>query len=169
MVITLLLPETSIFTHWSVVSMSNFNEAGEELIKKYEGLKLEPYQDSAGIWTIGYGHTHGVTKESPIINEQQAQEFLLDDLSLFCGQVEDFINGEMKADLNDNQFSALVCLAFNVGSAPLHKTLGAKLIAGDIQGAADEFYRWAYCEGRILQGLVMRRSDERALFLTPDD
>ena len=94
--------------------------AGLALIKKYEGFSAEPYQDVAGIWSIGYGHTDGVTADTHSIDESAAEELLKDDLEAAEQDIEDNIT----VDLTDNQFSALCSLVFNVGDAPLKMTLG---------------------------------------------
>lgn len=142
-----------------------FNEAGEVLIKKFEGLCLKPYRCPAGTWTVGWGHTTGITADTPTITPQQAEDLFDQDIATFVGMVSHFV----EVDLNDNQFSALVCLTFNVGSGPLQRTLGAKLNNGDFEGAADEFGRWVYSHGVKLPGLITRRYEEKALFMSMDD
>lgn len=140
----------------------HINEAGLLLIKEAEGLSLKPYPDSGGVWTIGYGSTSGVTADTPPISEQSAEVLLREDIS--HAEVE--VGRHIKVPLTDNQFAALVSLTFNCGSAPLLKTLGNKLNAGDIDGAAHEFERWNKDNGVVVKGLTRRREKERALFLT---
>lgn len=144
-----------------------FNAAGEALIKKYEGFSLKPYLCPTGHWTIGWGHTRGVTSDMPPITNAQAEDFFDQDIALAVGQVSNLV----EVPLNDNQFSALVSITFNEGTAPLMRTLGAKINTGDFEGAADQFARWVYGtqpDGQmvILPGLVARRADEEKLFLT---
>lgn len=140
-----------------------FNNAGRSIIEEFEGCVLTPYQDSVGVFTQGYGHTLGITANSAPWTQQQAELVLSQDIYIF----EFLVKNWVEVDLNDNQFSALVCLCFNEGSAPLHKTLGSKLSDGDYAGAAREFNKWVYAGGQKLDGLVRRRAAERRLFETP--
>jgi len=140
--------------------MRTINQAGLNLIKSFESLRLHPYADDAGVWTIGYGHTSGVTADTPAINAAQAEYFLKIDVSDAASSVQQKIS----ISLNDNQFSALVSLVFNVGKAPLLHTLGAKLNAGDYAGASAEFLRWNRVGGQVSNGLTRRRNAEQRLF-----
>lgn len=134
---------------------------GIELITEFEGLKLEAYKDSAGTWTIGYGHTSGVY-EGQTITKDKAIEFLKQDIK----SAENAVNNLVKVEINQNQFDALVSFTYNLGSGSLSRsTLLEKLNSGDIEGAADEFDRWVFAGGIKLAGLVRRRSTEKALFM----
>ncbi|MDA0674567.1 MAG: lysozyme, partial [Cyanobacteria bacterium] len=135
----------------------------------FEGRRLDAYQDSVGVWTIGYGHTSmaGPPEVTPgmRITEDQAEEILKRDLRKF----EQGIRDRVSVTLNSNQFSALVSFAFNVGlGAFQNSTMRRLLNSGDYTGAANEFPRWVKAGGRTLQGLVRRRNAERALFLSQD-
>lgn len=140
------------------------NQDGIDLIKSFEGFRADPYQDEAGIWTIGYGHTHGVTEDSESIDETQAEEFLGEDIAAAEQSVVNFI----KSPLTDNQFSAIVSLVYNVGPLPLKKTMGNLLNSGDYLGAAAQFNVWVFADGKVSQGLVRRRAAEKLLFQTDD-
>ncbi|NEP15312.1 MAG: lysozyme [Leptolyngbya sp. SIO4C1] len=140
------------------------NANGLRLIKSFEGLRLDAYQDAVGIWTIGYGTTRSV-KAGMKITHEQAEEFLKDDLARF----EKAIHEAVKHPVNDNQFSALISFTYNVGAGALRSsTLLKKLNRGDVRGAADEFLRWNKAGKRVLAGLTRRRQAERALFLGED-
>lgn len=140
------------------------NKNGLLLIKSFEGLRLKAYKDAVGIWTIGYGTTRGV-RPGQEISEAQAVKFLQEDLTRF----EKSINGVVRVAINDNQFSALACFTYNVGSGAFRSsTLLKKLNASNIRGAADELLRWDKAGGRTLAGLTRRRKAERALFLGED-
>jgi lysozyme len=140
------------------------NEAGLNLIKYYEGFRADPYQDSKGIWTQGWGHTIGIDKDSPTVTQEEAEVWLEDDLS----DAEHSVENNVTVQLSDNQYSALVSLVFNLGTAPLFGTLGAKLNNGDYEGAGDEFQRWCHSGPDVVEGLVRRRDAEKALFLTTE-
>jgi lysozyme len=148
------------------------NEAGKAIIKQFEGLRLEAYLCPAGVWTIGWGHTGRNVLPGSKITEHQAESILDVDLDRFERDVEALTQG---CSLNENEFSALVSFAFNVGSdiddddkaeGLGDSTLLKKLKAGDRAGAAAEFMKWVNAKGRVLPGLVRRRAAERRLFLT---
>ncbi|MBK4770990.1 MAG: lysozyme [Pantoea sp. Morm] len=135
---------------------------GINLIKRFEGLRLEAYRDSVGIPTIGYGHTHGV-KMGDVITGAQADAFLREDLQV----AELIINTNVKVRLTQGQFDALASFVFNLGSGNFVKsTLLKKLNTGDFSGAAGEFGKWVNAGGKKLPGLVKRRAAEREVFLT---
>lgn len=137
------------------------SQAGKDLIKQYEGLKLTAYKCSAGKDTIGYGHTHGV-KPGDHITKAQAEAFLDEDLAVF----ELTVNTAIKRPMNPHQFDAMVALAFNIGGAAFAgSTLVKKFNTGDIQGAAKEFPRWCHSGRIVVPGLVKRRAAEREMFL----
>ena len=140
------------------------SEQGLDLIKSFEGLRLKSYQDSIGVWTIGWGHTRGVRK-GQVITEAQAERFLRDDLEP--------IERQLTADLGEDgvlqcQFDALCSWIFNLRDGIRQyntSTLRRKLKAGDYKGAANEFPRWCHSGGKVLPGLVTRRAAERKMFL----
>ena len=136
---------------------------GKDLIKKYEGCKLEAYKCPAGIWTIGYGHTDGNVTSGTIISQEQADKLFNQDIKKF----EKGVGQMVKVLVNQNQFDALVSFSFNLGLGALqNSTLLKKLNTKDYQGAANEFDRWVYGGGKKLEGLVRRRREEKELFLS---
>ncbi len=132
------------------------NNAGLDLIESFEGLRLNAYQDSVGVWTIGYGHTKGV-HQGQTITTQQAEAFLQEDLS----EAEGAVDG-LGLTLTDNQFAALVSFTFNLGAGNL-----AKLLKDGLAALADRILLFNHAGGRVLAGLTRRRVEEKALFLTP--
>lgn len=145
----------------------NISKNGIELIKQFEGLELKAYQDSVGVWTIGYGWTQTVDgkKIAPGMRIDQATA----DRLLKCGvaQYEQGVNQLVKVRITQGQFDALVSFAYNLGLRSLStSTLLQKLNAGDKQGAADQFGRWVNAGGKRLDGLVARRAAEREMFLS---
>lgn len=140
----------------------NVSQTGPGLIKRFESLKTKAYRCPAGMLTIGYGHTHNV-KEGDTCTPEQAEAWLQED----CLVAELTIGANVKAQLNQNQYDALVSFIFSLGSHNFAgSTLLKKLNAGDYAGAADEFGRWVNADGRKLPGLVERRAAEKALFMT---
>lgn len=140
------------------------NEDGLSLIKHAEGLRTTAYQDSVGIWTIGYGHTGQDVTPDLSITEDDANQLLKLDLR----HAENGVSKAAKVALNTNEFSALASFAFNLGVGTLNSsTLLKKLNADDRTGAADEFLRWIHAGGKELPGLIKRRQAERELFIKP--
>lgn len=138
------------------------NQEGIDLIKQFEGLELEAYLCPAKKATIGYGSTGPDIKLGMKWTKEQAEQRLVNDLGTFSKGVRSLI----KVVLNENQFSAIVAFAYNVGLGNLKSsTLLKKLNASDFQGAADELPKWNKAGGKVLKGLTRRREAERALFL----
>lgn len=165
--------------------MRDVNQAGLELIKKFEGIpdgdpttvKIDPYLDPVGIWTIGWGHAIAVgsiflrgreNRKTACdlypggLTMEQAEQLLRGDVMDTCRDVAALV----EVPLTDNQFGALVSFTFNLGRGNLSKsTLLRKLNAGDYAGAAAEFHKWNKAGGKVLGGLVARRAAEAELFL----
>lgn len=135
------------------------SEKGLDLIKEFEGCRLEAYLDPAGVPTIGYGHTSGV-KMGQVITQNTANEYLRDD----CAAAERNVNGfDAKYHWNQNQFDALVSFAFNLGSINQLTANGTRSIA-EISAKIPEY---CHAGGKKLSGLVHRRAAEKELFDTP--
>ena len=136
------------------------------LIKRFEGLRLNAYQDSVGIWTIGYGTTRingSVIQAGMTITEAQAEQYLLSDLT------EKFvpsIQRNTRALITQSMFDALCCFTYNVGAGNLNKsTLFKDLNASKYLDSASGFMQWTKAGGVELAGLVKRRTAEKDLFL----
>ncbi len=132
------------------------SENGINLIKQFEGCRLDSYKDSAGVWTIGYGHTSGVYK-GQVISQMEADLLLRQDLVKAELAVMKYDN---KYHWTQNQFDALVSFAFNIGSINQLTAKGTRSIA-EIS-AKIPAYRKA--GGKVLPGLVRRRAAEKELF-----
>ena len=141
-----------------------FNQAGLDLIKQFEGCSLVAYQDQGGVWSIGYGHTLGV-KHGQTCTPEEALQYLDSDIAEISKQVTALLTNDQ---LNSNQFSALVCFAYNLGSGNLAKsTLLNCINTYHVDEAANEFERWVKVDGIPNEGLLRRRQAEKTLFLTP--
>lgn len=138
------------------------SDKGLALIKEFEGLRLKAYPDPATggePWTIGVGHTGGVRK-GDVITEAQADALLRADLARFEAAVN-----KLAPVSTQDQFDALVSLAFNVGEGNLtSSTLLRKHNAADYDGAATEFARWNKAAGKVMAGLTRRRAAEASLY-----
>ena len=140
-----------------------FNSNGIKLIKDFEGCSLNSYQDLKGLWTIGYGTTGRNIKDGMTWTQEQAEQELEKATECISELVSKFITTE----LTDNQFSALVCFAYNVGINALSKSNLLKLVnSKHMSLAADEFLKWDKCDGKEIPGLLRRRLAERVLFLS---
>lgn len=139
------------------------SDQGVDLIKRFEGCRLQSYRCPAGVWTIGYGHTGTDVTEGRRITIEEADRLLREDLAHMERRVRQLVT----APLTQNQFDALVSFAFNVGLGALERsTLRKKLNTQDYRGAAAQFLVWDKAGGKVLPGLVRRRRAERDLFLS---
>jgi len=143
------------------------------LIKSQEGCVLHPYLDQAKIPTIGYGTTRypngtHVTMQDKAITEQQAEEYLLNDLS----DTVKAVNAMMPPGLSQNQFDALVDFAYNAGTGALHGSTLLRLIKADPKdpGITGAFQMWdkIHLDGKLMvsDGLLKRRKAEAALYFS---
>ena len=143
---------------------------GIALIKRFEGCRLTAYPDpgtGGDTWTIGYGWT-GKGDGKPIRPGMKIDEATADRL-LRTGVVsfDQAVSKMLKVTVTQNQYDALVSLAYNIGTRALStSTLMKKLNAGDVKGAADEFLRWNRSGGKVMPGLTNRRKAEREVFLS---
>jgi len=146
--------------------MNTLNSAGLSLIEEFEGLSLNAYQDIAGVWTIGYGHTPSFPGQ--MITAGYAQVLLKQDTNTFqlavAAKTHDVAT-------TDNQFSAMVSLAFNIGSGAFAgSTVLRQHRAGNYDAAAAAFQLWdkAHVDGVLVtvRGLLRRRIAEANLYLT---
>jgi lysozyme len=142
------------------------NAEGYALIKKFEGCKLKAYKCPANVWTIGYGNTfyeNGIkVKEGDVITQERAEELAKFIIDQFAVTIAPFI----LKPLNDNQFSACVSLAYNIGTAGFKKSsVFKKLNVNPLDATiADSFRLWNKGGGKVLPGLVKRREAEIALY-----
>lgn len=147
------------------------NEAGKALIKRFEGCRLSAYKCPAGLWTVGYGFTTR-PDGSPVqagdkLTQSEADAQFDAILPRYERLTAEYTQG---AELDENQFSALVSFVYNVGGAAFFRsTLRRKILRGDFAGVAAEFARWTRAGGRELAGLVARRHEEKLLFQTWND
>ena len=125
-----------------------------EHIKKSEACVLQAYQDAAGVWTIGYGHTNGV-KKGDRITQYQAERFLREDLAKF----EAIANKVKRIGGSQGKFDAVLDFIYNCGPANFDSSTLKKYIESgrktwEIQ---EQFLRWVNAGGKKLGGLVTRR------------
>ena len=137
--------------------MRKINKRGLNLIKKYEGCKLTSYICPAGVLTIGYGHTGKDVKPNQIITKEKAINLLKKDLARFERHVQSY---NYIYEWTDNEFSALVSFAFNIGNIDQLTAYGTRT-RSQIRRA---MLKYVKANGKTLQGLVKRRKSELKLF-----
>ena len=144
----------------SKMGKMEISQEGIALIKKFEGCKLKAYKCSAGVPTIGWGSTRGVSMDMEI-SQARADALLLEDVADF----EEAINKRVKVPLEQNQFDALVSWTFNLGGSNLRNSTMLKVLnQGKYDLVPAEIRRWNKAGGETLQGLIRRREAESKLF-----
>jgi lysozyme len=134
---------------------------GLHLTEQFEGCKLIAYQDQVGIWTLGYGHIHGI-RQGMTCTQEQAERWLLEDVV----EAESAVNRYVSVPLTQNQYDALVDMVFNVGVGNFRSSTLLRLLnIGAYDRAANEFERWNKAGGIVRDGLTRRRFAEKNLFL----
>ena len=137
--------------------MRKINKSGLNLIKKYEGCRLTSYICPAGVLTIGYGHTGKDVKPNQTITKKRAISLLKKDLARFERHVQSY---NYIYEWTDNEFSALVSFAFNIGNIDQLTAYGTRT-RSQIRTA---MLKYVKANGKTLSGLVKRRKAELKLF-----
>ena len=145
------------------------------LVKGFEGGQsadglFRPYFDDNGnVWTIGYGHTKGVTAKSRPLTAGEASALLRRDLDEGYAPPVDRLNSALDLGLTQNEFAALVSAVYNLGPGSLDRgrTMGDALRSKNRPRIADAFLVYVKdADGQTLNGLLRRRGLERKLFLS---
>lgn len=136
------------------------SQACIDLVKQFEGCRLDAYADVVGVWTIGFGHTGGVC-EGRSCTQEQADAWLADDLQ----RASQGVLALVRVPLTQGQLDAMTSFAFNLGVGALAKsTLLKDVNMGIFDVAANEFPKWSNAGGKVVPGLLRRRLAEQALF-----
>ncbi len=144
--------------------MMKISEDGLELIRNFEGCETDAYQDSVGVWTIGYGHTKGV-EEGQTCSFEDAEIMLSQEME----EYEGYINDMVKVDLQQHEFDSLVAWVYNLGPTNLGESTMLKVLnGGQFDRVPDEMKRWNRAGGEVLAGLVRRRQAESLMFQDMD-
>lgn len=156
------------------------SDKARELIKHHEGVRNKPYLCPAKLWTVGVGHVLYPEQAKLKIEDRKTIWLHPEDNRVWTAeQIDALLNFDLarfergvarlcpSSTLNQNHFDALVSFSFNVGLGSLQKSsLRMKYNRGEYEAAAGEFLKWAKAGGKVLPGLLKRRSDEKALFLS---
>ncbi len=142
--------------------LMQISDQGLAIIRQCEGLRLKAYLCPAGVWTVGYGHTHGVS-EGLHITSAEADKLLLQDVA----PIENFLH-TLRINFRQGQFDALASFIFNVGLSAFRQSTLLRKIMTDASDEAitAEFLRWNKAGGKVLPGLNARRKQEAALWKT---
>ncbi len=155
------------------------SDSAIEVIKHHEGKRNRPYLCPALLWTIGYGHVLYPEQAKLKLEERKAYPLRTEHDKIWSdGGIDKILRSDLArfeigvirlcpgAADHQSHFDALVSISFNIGLGALQSsTLRMKYNRGEFDAAAEEFLKWTKGGGRILPGLVKRRSDERSLFL----
>jgi lysozyme len=148
------------------VNNLTYSKTGLCLTESCEACRCEAYQDQAGVWTIGYGHTGPDVHAGLSITEQQAEALLAQDVkrSAAC------VNASVTVALTQDEFDGLVDFVFNVGTGAFEKsTMLVDLNKGDFSAAAEQFQMWDHAGGKVVAGLLRRRTQEAQLFQASEE
>ena len=154
--------------------------AAIDMIKHHEGVRTKPYRCPALLWTVGVGHVIDPTHTAVKYEERKNLPIPAGwDRVLSMGEVDTILAEDLRrfergvlrlcpaASGRQGVFDSLVSFAFNVGLGNLQRSsLRMKTNRGEFDEAADEFLKWTKAGGRVLPGLVKRRNDERAMYLS---
>jgi len=141
-----------------------YGEKGIALTKSFESCRLQSYQDSGGVWTVGWGHVGPEVIAGLVWTQEQADEQFLTDTAWANGVV----SSSVTEPVNQNQHDALVDFTFNVGSGNFTGSTLLRLVnLGRFDDAAQQFGLWVHAGGQVISGLVRRRQAEANLFQEP--
>ncbi len=139
----------------------NPSREGVDFVKRFVGFRSKAYQDTGGVWTVGYGTTENVSAGDEV-TEQEALEMLANDLQEASAAVDDLVD----VPLTQNQYDALCSFVYNVGREAFRNSTLLKMInAGrPVKDCGPQFDRWIKDNGKVIAGLVTRRKAEREMF-----
>ena len=151
--------QKSEMTEHGVINMY-ISKEGIDLVKKFEGCRLEAYQCAAGVWTCGYGSTRGVQK-GDVWSQEKAEVMLVDELEEYGNHVSDLVT----VPLHQCQFDALTSWCFNLGPTNLQSSTMLKILNQSIYDEIPfQLKRWNKVNGVVNDGLIRRREAEALLF-----
>lgn len=145
-----------------VQRLTDLTDSTLQTIIGFESFSATPYRDAKG-WSIGYGHFMGTSPTMQSITRADAYDLLRADAT----KARNAVQATIKQAMSQNEFDAMVSLAYNIGVNGFAGSTVARLFnAGNKQGAADAFRMWNKSQGQVNDALVDRRENERDLFLS---
>lgn len=149
-----------------VTGQWDISENGYAIIREFEGFEAKAYKDTGGVWTIGYGtikYPDGTrVRAGDSCTRGQAEVWLKSD----CQWVDACLDKYVKVKVSQNQFDAMASFVYNIGETAFAKSTFLTLLnQGNKIGAANQFDRWVFDNGKRIPGLVNRRVKEKQLFV----
>lgn len=149
-----------------VTGLKDISENGYAIIRDFEGFRADAYLDTGGVWTIGFGtirYPNGTkVKKGDKCTRGQAELWLMNDAKWVDACLDKYVTSK----LTQNQFDALASFVYNVGETAFSKsTMLTLLNQSKFDLASSQFDRWIYDNGKVINGLVNRRTQEKQLFL----
>lgn len=149
-----------------VTGLKDISENGYAIIRDFEGFRADAYLDTGGVWTIGFGtikYPNGTkVKKGDKCTRGQAELWLMNDAKWVDACLDKYVTSK----LTQNQFDALASFVYNVGETAFSKsTMLTLLNQSKFDLASSQFDRWIYDNGKVINGLVKRRTQEKQLFL----
>lgn len=147
----------------------NLSETGQTLIKGYEKCRLKAYQDTKGVWTIGWGNTfysaNKPVKKGDTITQEQADTLFAEVIADFTTVVNEQLAG---IQIEQYKFDALVSFTYNVGAKGFRKSTLLKYLKLDDDNPQIicEFLKWNISGGKVEPGLTRRRKSESFMYFT---
>lgn len=153
---------------FNIDSELSASENGLRHIANEEGCRLKAYQCSANVWTVGLGHTKGVTEHTKITERQAAEKFVES-----VAAAERVVNKHITQSPNQGEYDMMVSFVYNLGAGNFTRsTLLKKFNQGDRTGACNEYPRWVFVNGKDCRleksncaGIPKRRSKEQDVCL----
>ena len=146
---------------------TGLSNKGLNTLKRFEALRLKPYKDAGGKFTVGWGHLIKRPEENYLLNKNgisvgKANQLLQGDVQI----AEKAVKRLVKVPLSGNQLDALISFVYNIGVGAFSRSSMLKYLnAGQYREAANEFPAWRYVNKRENAGLLARRAKEQSLFL----
>ena len=148
----------------------NISDKGLQILKHYEGCRLKAYQDSVGVWTIGYGNTYYPDSKRVQSNQEISQKYAEELLLLILKKFELAVSNNLKVKVSQTQFDALVCLTYNIGIGNFVQSSLLEKINKSDPLASERFLVWNKAKVKgvltVLNGLTFRRQSEKHLYDT---
>ncbi len=139
------------------------------LIKRFEGFSSTPYRDAKGVPTIGYGFTYYPNGESVKMTDRPiSRKQALEIMDKLLDKYEHAVNEAVTSDINQNKYDALVSFTYNCGIGALNTSTLLKMVNQnpDDTEIRDEFPKWKYSGGQVIDGLLRRRKQEARLYFS---
>lgn len=144
------------------------SDNGINFIAGWEGVEYKAYKDAVGLFTVGIGHLIKLPEEKFLLNKTLTRDEVYDIFREDIKRFENNLNKVIKVPINQNQFDALISLAFNIGNGAFNNSTLLKVLnQGNYEEVPNQILRWDKAGGKTLLGLTRRRKAEVELFNKP--